>query len=131
MKHFVLLLASAIAMDAAASPCSGVNRLLTEGRKAQLAPVIAKQLNTDSVDILQSFRYRSWYVIYVDTHISDEMYLFFAEDPLNARYLTTWGGGAVPSEEADVERLVRQNAKGIPLKLASCFAFHVTKDRDQ
>ncbi len=131
MKHFVLLLAAAITIDATASPCSGVNRILTEGRKTQLAPVIAKQLNTDSVDVLQSFRYRTWYIIYVDTHISDEAYLFFAADPLNARYVTTWGGGAGTSEEADVGRWVRQNAKGIPGKLASCFAFHVTKDRDQ
>ena len=114
MKHFVLLLASAIAMDATASPCSGVNRDLAEGRKAQLAPVIAKQLNTDSVNILQSFRYRTWYIVYVETHATDETYLFFAADPLNARYLTTWGGGAAPSEKADVEQWVRQNAKGIP-----------------
>jgi hypothetical protein len=125
---FYLLLFATCA--ASASPCDGVNRSLTEDRKTQLAPVIAKQLNIESAEILQSYSYRGWYIIYVNTHMSDEAFLFFSTDPTKSKYLTTWGGGAAASEEPEIKQWVLKNAKGIPSKLAGCFAWHVTKGRD-
>lgn len=131
MKWLILVLASVMAMDAMASPCDGVDRSLSEARKTELAPSIAKQMKVQSADVLQSFRYRGWTIIYVDTHAADEAYLFFAGDPLKSKYVTFWSGAATIYEGPEIERWVRKDAKGIPRKLAACFAFHVTKARDE
>jgi len=131
MRWLIATLASVAAAGAIASPCDGVDRSLSNARKAQLAPHLARQLKVQSVDVLQSFRYLNGYIIYVDTHVSDETFLFFAADPLKSRYLALWAGGAAASEESEIERWVRQNARGLSQKLAACFAFHVTKDRDE
>jgi hypothetical protein len=130
MKHLAFALLVAISCHAWATPCTGVDRQLTEERKAELAPVIVKQLNIESAEILQSYRYRGWYIIYVNTHVSDEAFLFYNGDPSNSRYLTTWGGGAARNEGPEITRWVRDNARGIPSKLAACFSWHVTRDRD-
>jgi hypothetical protein len=117
----------------AASPCDGVDRSLPNERKAALAPQIAKQLakqlDTAKVDVLESFQFRGWSIIYVDTHVSDETYLFYAHDPFTSRYITLWGGAAANFEETEIRNWTLKNAPGIPPKLASCFAWHVTKDR--
>ena len=115
---------------ACASPCSGVDRQLSEERKAELAPEIAKQLNATRVDVLQSFRLGRWSIVYVDTHQADEAFLFFADDPLVNHYVTLWSGAASKSEEKSVKGWVVKNAPGIPHRLASCFAWHVTRNRD-
>ena len=115
----------------AASPCEGVNRSLTDERKAALAPEIAKQLGYKSVDVLQSFQTGTWSIIYVDTHESDETFLFYAHDPVKSRYITEWSGAAAIFEEHAIKRWTLKNAPGIPISLASCFAWHVTKDRDR
>ena len=130
MKLLAFSLLSLVTCAVSASPCDGVDRSLTEDRKSQLAPVIAKQLNIESAAILQSYSYRGWYIIYVSTHVSDEAFLFFNVDPTQGKYLTTWGGGAAANEEPEIKQWVLKNAKGIPSKLAGCFAWHVTKDRD-
>jgi hypothetical protein len=129
MKLIAFCLLSLVAGAVSASPCDGVDRSLNENRKSQLAPVIAKQLNIESAEILQSFRYRTWYIIYVNTHVSDEAFLFFNSDPTRSKYLTVWSGGAASHEEPEIKKWVFNNAKGIPSKLAGCFAWHVAKGR--
>jgi hypothetical protein len=119
-----------ISLAASASPCDAVDRALTDARKIELAPVIAKQIKVRSVDVLQSYRDESWHIIYVNTHVSDNAFIFFKSDPLKSQYLVAWGGQARPDEEADIAKWTRSKAKGIPPKLAKCFAWHVTKDRD-
>jgi hypothetical protein len=130
MKFLAFCLLSLVTCTVYASPCDGVDRSLTEDRKSQLAPVIAKQLNVETAKILQSYRYRSWYIIYVNTHVSDEAFLFFSSDPTLNKYLTVWSGGAAVHEELEIKKWVLNNAKGIPPKLAGCFAWHVTKARN-
>lgn len=129
MKRLALLLAAAWSLEAAASPCTGVDRSLDPDRRARLALAIAAQLKAPSVDVLKSFRHRGWQIVLVDTPLSDEAYLFYAGDPLKSTSLTAWGGAARVDEGPEIERWVRQNAKGIPRRLAACFAFHVTRDR--
>ena len=133
LKRFLEVVASiAVASSAwAASPCDGVNRSLTNERKAALAPEIAKQLRYKRVDVLQSFRTGDWSIIYVDTHESDEAFLLYAQDPLKSRFITLWSGAATRNEEQTIRRWTLKNAPGIPPKLATCFAWHVTKDRDK
>ena len=114
----------------AASPCEGVDRSLPVELRSPWALELAKQLGVSSVDVLQSFRLNGWSIIYVDTHRSDEAFLFYAHDPLTSHYITLWSGAAARDEEEDVKSWTLKNAPNIPLKLASCFAWHVTKDRD-
>ena len=84
-----------------------------------------------SVDVLQSFRLGSWDIIYVDTHQTDEAFLFYPQDPSLGRYVTLWAGAAMHDEEREIRSWVLKNAPGIPGKLAACFAWHVTKHRDK
>jgi hypothetical protein len=114
----------------AASPCDGVDRSLTTERRAALAPAIVKQLHVSIVDVLQSFRFGGWSIIYVATHQADEAFLFYARDPLKSHYVTLWSGGARLDEGQAIKDWVLKNAPSIPSKLADCFAWHVTKDRD-
>ena len=130
MKRVALALCFMCSCHALATPCSGVERTLTQERKGELSPAVATQLNIESAEILQSYHYHGWFIIYVETHVSDEAFLFYKGDPAKSRYLTTWGGSATKYEGAEIERWVRKNAKGIPTKLAQCFAWHVTRDRD-
>ncbi|MBY0578942.1 MAG: hypothetical protein K2P57_07850, partial [Burkholderiales bacterium] len=113
-----------------ASPCDGVDRSLSGKRKLVLAPKIAKELHVSSVDVLQSFKSHGWSIIYIDTHVSDETFLFYKKDPLTSHYVTLWGGAATIYEEQQIKEWVLKNAPKIPLKLANCFAWHVTHDRD-
>lgn len=136
VKRIVLLcclaagLFSMVTYGANASPCNGVDRSLSSNRKLALAPKIAKELYVASVDVLQSFRSHGWSIIYVDTHESDETFLFYPGDPMTARYVTLWGGAATIYEEGEIEKWVLKNVPKIPRKLARCFAWHVTHDRD-
>lgn len=113
-----------------ASPCNGVDRYLGNERKTVLAPAIAKQLGVSTIDVLQSFKLGSWHIIYVDTHETDEAFLFYASDPLTSRYITLWSGAASKIEESAIKDWAIKNAPGVPPRLAGCFAWHVSKNRD-
>ena len=83
-----------------------------------------------SVDVLQSFQLGRWSIVYVDTHESDSAFLFYSNDPRTSHYVTLWSGSAQNNEEQSIEDWAVKNAPGIPPKLAKCFAWHVTKDRN-
>lgn len=93
--------------------------------------MIARQLHAQKVDVLQSFRLDGWTILYVDSHEADEAFLFYSHDPLRPRYITMWSGAAARNEEQSIRAWTLKNAKGIPPKLASCFAWYVTNDRQQ
>ena len=129
----LLVIATSMALlsqIANASPCDGIDRTLTSERKLELAPVIAKQIKVKSVDVLQSYREGTWHIIYAKTPVSENAFFFFKADPIKSQYLVAWGGKARPDEEAEIAKWVKGKAKGISPKLAQCFAWHVTKDRD-
>lgn len=127
----LLLIGFATRPVSAVSPCDNVDRSLTKNSKAALAPAIARQLGSKRVDVLQSFRFEGWTILYVDSHDADEAFLFYAHDPLHSRYITVWGGAAAWNEERSIRAWTLKNAPGIPPKLAGCFAWHVTNDRRQ
>jgi hypothetical protein len=131
MRRWLVASAWLIAGAASASPCTGIDRTLTNAQKQAWAPVIAKQLHVERVDVLQVFRDGDWRVIYVDTHVSDNGFLFYRNDPQRGKYLTTWAGMAMQDEEASINQWALQNVPGIPAQLATCFAWHVTQDRDR
>ncbi|MHB8455883.1 MAG: hypothetical protein ACYDDO_14585 [Acidiferrobacterales bacterium] len=124
----IAVLTTIVSAACAASPCDGVNRNRTKQRKTALTAVIAKQLQVPAVDVLESFRVGGWSVIYVDTHQSDQAFLFYSHDPLTNHYVILWGGATRRSEEQEIRDWTLKKAPGIPRQLADCFAWHVTKD---
>ncbi len=120
-----------LARCSAATPCSGIDRSLTVSQKIAYGPAVASSLHVGTVEVLQSFRVDAWRVLYVETGNSDETFFFFAGDPAAKPFVTRWSGGASPSEEAAIQSWTVAHAAGIPSALAACFAWHVTKDRDQ
>jgi hypothetical protein len=114
----------------AASSCDGVDRSLPTGLVSAWTPELAKQLEVENLDVIEAFRFNGWSIILVDTHKADRAFLFYAHDPLMSRYTTLWSGAAAPDEEDDIKGWALKNAQNIPLKLASCFAWHVTKDHE-
>jgi len=111
------------------SPCGGINRGLSKGDQIGLSRRVS-DLQGRRVDVLQSFRFHGWTILFVEPYTSDEEDLFFAHDPFSSRYVALWGGGVAPTfEKKNVRRWVLKNAQGVPRKLASCFAWYVTADR--
>lgn len=127
-KIITLLLIAIIHLGCTAQEsCKQVDRSLTSTQKLLLAPVIAKQLGVPKTNILESFRLNEWSVIFVDTHQSDEVYLFYAHDPMKSKFITMWSGAARSDEGPAIKDWVIKNAKNIPDGLASCFAAHATE----
>jgi hypothetical protein len=127
----IVLLVVTMCDATAATKCSGIDRTLTHEAKVRLAPIVAQQLNTPTVDVLESFRTNKWTILYVDPHTADEAFLFYPQSPSDGQFQTLWSGAARPDEEEEIHHWVLQNAPGVPARLASCFAWHVTHDRDK
>lgn len=138
----IVALSSCLA-GANANPCTGIDRTLTQEQKATYAPAIEghlnKQLGPDvsqhiaisSTDVLQQFRLGQWRIVYVNTHVSDEPFLVYSSIPNQAQsYITAWAGAAATNEGPSIRSWLIKQAPGIPKKLAGCFAWHVTQDRD-
>ena len=113
------------------SQCAGVNQELTDARKLALAPEIAKQLGTENIEVLRSLKVGSWDILLVETHVSDEPFLFYSKDPLSSHYVALWSGAAKRDEAKMIRSWTLKNAPGIPSKLANCFAWLVTEGQDE
>ena len=96
------VLATWVAAASAAPPCDGVDRSLSAEHQSAWAPEIARQLEVQRVEVLQSFRYGGWSIVYVETFVSDEQFLFYAHDPLTSHYVTSWSGAAATFEEDEI-----------------------------
>jgi|WetSurMetagenome_2_1015567.scaffolds.fasta_scaffold03766_2 hypothetical protein len=109
--------------------CGDVDRSISEEQKKQLAPVIAAQLHVEHVEVLESYRYNEWSIIYVETYETENTFVFFNGNPVTQPYVTTWSGVASAKEERKILQWVFKSAPGIPVELARCFAWHVTHER--
>jgi hypothetical protein len=127
MRIALMLLVAGLSFQVMANPCDGINRNLDDARKSGLRPVVGRQLKVTAVDVLESFRQGSWDILYVDTHASDEVFLFYKGDPLNSSPVAMWSGAAAKQEENDISAWAAKNASGIPQALAACFAWYVTE----
>jgi len=112
-------------------PYPEIDRSLDLKFASEVSPIIAKQLQKSRVNVLQSFKFEKWIILYVGPNGSDEAYLFYSGDPRTSQFLTLWSGGARTDEEQDIKDWVLKNAPGIPRRLAEYFAWHVTKNRDK
>ena len=110
-----------------ATPCDGVDRHLEARRQARLEAVIAKQQGRKKVKVFESFKSDGWFILFTDASDGDEPYLFYSKDPVKGSPpLTAWSGAATIFETSEVAQWVKQNAPGISVRLANCFAWHVT-----
>jgi hypothetical protein len=80
--------------------------------------------------VMQSFLFRSWRILYVEIHQSDEVYLFYKHDPSLGRFDNMWSGAARRDEELQIKDWVIRNVHNIPPPMAGCSAWHVTKGRN-
>jgi hypothetical protein len=124
----VLLASSGLTL---AAPCDKVSRRLTDSQKDEWSPSIARQLGVGSVLVRQVFGFQGWKIVYVETPSSDPPFLFYHGNPAETKFTTMWSGAAGTNEEDDILSWATSHVHGIPSTLAKCFAWHVTKARDQ
>ena len=111
-------------------PCDGVDRRLTERTKVKLQSALAKEQRLPSVRVSESFRSDGWVILYTDAGEGDESYLFYFADPATGSDpVAAWSGAATIFETTEMIQWVKDNAKGIPRRLAECFSWHVTLNR--
>jgi len=91
-----------------------------------LTPELARQLHSQKVHILDSFRFEGWSIFHVDSHDADESLLFYSHDPLRSRYITRWSGAARIDEGPTIKEWTIENAPHIPEDMANCIAWYVT-----
>ena len=114
-----------------ATPCDGVDRSLTAPRQAQLEAAIAKERGRQTVKVFESFKSDGWFILFTDTSEGDKPYLFYSKDPVGGNHpVTEWSGAATIFEASEVKQWVKKNAPSIPDRLASCFAWHITLNRE-
>jgi hypothetical protein len=131
------------------SACAGINRSLTKERAMDLAPLIAKQLRSPNpsvegtsaiesaagleVQVLESFNFQGWFILFVSTHVSEPVYLFYSQLPENSKFVALYGGAAgydpddpngASKAEHEVTSWLRKEMPKIPQHLADCFAWH-------
>lgn len=96
--------------------------------RSQLAPEVAPRVQVGTADILSLFHVGDWYLVYVETQVTDEPYLFYRGEPITQRgYRSLWAGSARPDEQAAIHDWVLQHTPEIPESLAACFAWYVTQ----
>jgi hypothetical protein len=113
----------------AKTPCDGIKQQMSVEWQKPLQTSVARQLNASTVDLLAAFKSGGWSVLYVDTHQSDEVFLFYSADPANTSFLNMWSGAAVQNEAPAIEAWTLKNVPGIPKALADCFAWYATAGR--
>ncbi|MFA6970993.1 MAG: hypothetical protein WC208_06270 [Gallionella sp.] len=132
MRYLVALVWLITTSPVFASACDGIDRSLSIERKAILAPLVTKQLaqqiDIQSAEVLESFRYKGWYILYVEPKTADEAFLFYNGDPATHSYLLAWPDAFSENDERNVlQTLSSGSTKRIPRPLARCFAWHVTQ----
>ena len=115
------------------SPCRGMVQKLNKKHKTDLQRAFVKHLNDSdpqlhvkSTNIIRAFASGHWSLFYVQTYVSDEIFLFYAGDPLTNRFVARWSGWAEKNEEPEIKNDILKKAPGIPPQLAGCFAWYVT-----
>lgn len=110
--------------------CKLVHQELANAQKRQWTPAINRQLNGKLDSINQVFELSGWFIVFVDAKGADPPFLFYHGNPVKTHYITMWSGAAMRSEQAEIKNWVLKNAPGIPVNLASCFAWQVTQRQD-
>jgi hypothetical protein len=109
------------------SPCRSVQRRAADSRRSAIASAIAREQKQEKIRIFEYFAYQGWTIVFTDAGPGDEPYMFYRTDPARGvKPVAMWAGAATIFETSDLVRWATENAPGIPLTLASCFAWQVT-----
>lgn len=92
---------------------------------------ISKQVDVESVNIISIFSDRDWSVIYIETDVADNAFLFYPGNIYKGRFATLWSGAAGIAEEESLFQWAKDNAHGISDSLAHCFAWYSTHRRNE
>ena len=128
---FLVILIFCFPCFGTSSPCNKMAKDLKLVRVNHLKFNIARQLNVDNVNVLSLFENQSWSVVYVETDIADNAFIFYSGDIYTDNFVTLWSGAAEISEEKNIAQWAEDNAKGIPDELARCFAWYTTHGRNE
>jgi hypothetical protein len=62
----------------------------------------------------EQLRFGGWNIIYINTHQSDETFLFYEHDPFSSHYITEWSGAARIDEGQTIKKWAEKRAPGFP-----------------
>lgn len=117
-----------VTCTASASPCDGVDRSLSERAKSQLTSVISRNAKIVPAEFLQSYRYRGWHIVNINSYGKDKGLLLFKDAHKQETCLMILGGDVAANEESEIRKVVLKNAKNISSRLVACLE-HVTRGR--
>lgn len=134
----------------ARTPCDGIDQSLAHERVATLTKAIDIQLKSPTppvrgivvfgananlgLQVLRSWRYDGWSIIFAVTDLSDPLYLFYPRDPETSNFVAVWGGmiplnpdndDAAAEAQRNIQAWAIREVPDIPRELAGCFAWYV------
>lgn len=112
-------------------PCDKMAQDLTFFRMDYLQNNISRQLNVANANVLSVFKDQAWSVVYVETDVADNAFLFYSGNIYSDDFVTLWSGAAEISDEKNIAKWAEDNVKGIPDELARCFAWYTTHGRNE
>jgi hypothetical protein len=95
----------------------------------ELDQAAAAALSQSDATVRQLFIDGRWRILYATSAGADGAYVFYSEPSLKSKAVTVWAGAARSEETGDITRWVKENAPGIPDRLANCFSTYVTTRR--
>lgn len=107
--------------------CKAISRAFTLAERVRWSSIVSENRDFAGAKAVESFVSSSWRVVYAIFPNSEPAFLFFR----GLQPIATWSGGAAIFDAPEVEKWVLKNVPGIPRRLAHCFAWHVTFNRDQ
>lgn len=126
MTLAVALLLAALPAAAYAAPCDGVSHSLNGVLTPELATILARQMNAQSLEVQGVLKEGQWTVLRVLPTHKEPAELFFSSDPLKNHYVYLWGGVVMDTDadEKSTQQGLLKNVPGIPSGLAACFAWY-------
>lgn len=78
LKVFIIILFVTVASSKMAEVvCENVRMECPIDENIKLASAVEEQLAVKNVQILQMLGYEKWRIVYIDSHVADEAFLFF------------------------------------------------------
>lgn len=115
---------SSVCMPGFAQPCAGMDKVLTDTKRAEYAPLVAATfgptVSAKQVEILRVLESGTWSAVEAATPVADIATFFFEASQGRKRLRVVWGGWADASERPKLVGWARK--QGVPESLARCFA---------
>jgi hypothetical protein len=129
MRAKLILVAAALSMGShAEDACRGIGPSEPAVHR-ELDHAAAAALSQPGAVVRQVFTAGTWSILYATSSGADGAYVFYSGPSSQVRPVTIWAGAARSDEAAGITRWVKENAPGIPTRLANCFSTYVTTRR--